>query len=143
MMLCEPDLVRDHDFSFMCLLVHMKYICTLNIGLWGGQVMDHPAVVSILPESICFGTRRYMYRRWASTLRADRTSNTKDMHPLIRSLKDRVAESEDADENTTELGHLLFDAALLESGFVPENAKGFTARVQVRDVCRLSLSASS
>lgn len=52
-------------------------------------------------------------------------------HPLIRGLKERVADSEEVDESTSQLGRVLFESALLESGFVPEDAKSFSVRVQV------------
>jgi len=73
-------------------------------------------------------------------LRARTHTHTHCRHPLIRGLKDAVAEVDDAVEGTpAELGHLLFDAALLESGFVPENYKGFTSRVRVSASARVCL----
>lgn len=94
----------------------------------GPQPFHLPA---IMPDhSACLGQQvSSHYTGWTLDANAQ-TRNCR--HPLIRGLKERVAESDEPEESTTELGHLLFDAALLESGFVPENAKSFTARVQVR-----------
>lgn len=53
-------------------------------------------------------------------------------HPLIVALKDKLsaAESEDTvDDKTVATARLLYEAALLESGFVPEDAKAFSQRM--------------
>eukprot|EP00197_Chlamydomonas_leiostraca_P012972 CAMPEP_0202865410 /NCGR_PEP_ID=MMETSP1391-20130828/5942_1 /ASSEMBLY_ACC=CAM_ASM_000867 /TAXON_ID=1034604 /ORGANISM="Chlamydomonas leiostraca, Strain SAG 11-49" /LENGTH=829 /DNA_ID=CAMNT_0049545253 /DNA_START=106 /DNA_END=2595 /DNA_ORIENTATION=+ len=62
-------------------------------------------------------------------------------HPVIRGLKDKVnALGEDAEE-VTALGKLLYESAMLESGFILEDPKEFTRRVQ--GLVRSSLGVAS
>ncbi|EFJ49245.1 hypothetical protein VOLCADRAFT_80696 [Volvox carteri f. nagariensis] len=52
-------------------------------------------------------------------------------HPLIVALKDKLAAaSEDTvDETTVATARILYETALLESGFIPDDAKSFSQRV--------------
>lgn len=68
--------------------------------------------------------QRQMYMRGQKSLEIN------PRHPLIRELKQKVEEDKESSE-TKELAVLLFETALLESGFVPEDTKGFAKRMQV------------
>ncbi|GLI59667.1 hypothetical protein VaNZ11_001606 [Volvox africanus] len=52
-------------------------------------------------------------------------------HPLVVALKDKLAAATEdtVDENTIASARLLYETALLESGFVPDDAKSFSQRV--------------
>lgn len=52
---------------------------------------------------------------------------------MIRGLKDALpaTEGEEAPEDVSNLARLLYDAALLESGYVPDDPKAFSSRVHV------------
>jgi heat shock protein 90kDa beta len=64
----------------------------------------------------------------ASFMKGQRSLEVNPRHPLVRALKDKV----DADEKAPDaesVGHLLFETALLESGFELDDAKSFSARM--------------
>ncbi|GIL89128.1 hypothetical protein Vretimale_16178 [Volvox reticuliferus] len=52
-------------------------------------------------------------------------------HPLVVALKDKLATATEdtVDETTVATARLLYETALLESGFVPDDAKSFSQRV--------------
>jgi heat shock protein beta len=58
-------------------------------------------------------------------------------HPLIKELKRRV-ESEEADQTTSDLAHVMYDSAVLRSGFALKDSSDFAARVE--RMMRLSLN---
>ena len=60
--------------------------------------------------------------------RSQRTLEINPRHPLIRGLLERVS-ADDADAAAAESAGLLFEAALLESGYALDDAKGFAGRV--------------
>ncbi|GFR49495.1 hypothetical protein Agub_g11413 [Astrephomene gubernaculifera] len=71
-------------------------------------------------------------RPGASFTPTQRTLEINPRHPLIVALKDKLAAaaSEDAvDEATSATARLLYETALLESGFVPDDAKAFSSRM--------------
>ena len=87
-------------------------------------------------SALCAATCMQAFADPARTamMRSQKVLEINPRHPLIRSLKERVAAGEEDEEATAAIGHLLFDSALLESGFAPEDAKKFTARVQARGI---------
>ena len=60
-------------------------------------------------------------------------------HPLIRSLKERVADNEE-DEKAQLIAKSVYDVALLESGFILDEAKDVARRVHLmaRDIMGFS-----
>merc|ERR1712146_363091 len=49
-------------------------------------------------------------------------------HPIIKELKEKQAENEDS-ETTKLIATLLYETALLESGFMVDDTKGFATRM--------------
>ncbi|GBG82260.1 hypothetical protein CBR_g34543 [Chara braunii] len=62
-----------------------------------------------------------------SYMKGRRTLEINPRHPLVKQLKEKVAEDPD-DVNAKASARLMFDAALLESGFLLEEPKDFAAR---------------
>lgn len=58
-------------------------------------------------------------------------------HPLIKELKRRV-ESEEADQTTSDLARVMYDSAVLRSGFALKDSGDFATRVE--RMMRLSLN---
>ena len=57
-----------------------------------------------------------------------KTMEINPRHPIVAELAKRVAESEEDDE-TKNLGWLLYDAAMMQSGFSPDDPKAFAERM--------------
>jgi len=77
----------------------------------------------------------------AQFMRSQKALEINPRHPLIRALKDKVAEDEES-EQAKSIARVLFETALLESGFVPDDTKGFSQRVYslVKDTIGLDKS---
>ena len=60
-----------------------------------------------------------------------RTLEINPRHPLIVALKDKLAAAteETVEESAVATARLLYETALLESGFVPDDAKAFSQRM--------------
>merc|ERR1719223_1763371 len=69
-----------------------------------------------------------------------KTMEINPRHPIVSELAKRVAESED-DEETKNLGWLLYDSALMQSGFTPEDPKAFASRMYTLMKTGLSLDS--
>jgi heat shock protein beta len=69
-----------------------------------------------------------------------KTMEINPRHPIVVELNKRVAESAD-DEETTNLGWLLYDAALMQSGFTPDDPKAFAGRMYALMKTGLSLES--
>lgn len=50
---------------------------------------------------------------------------------MIRALRDKLNAGGEDSEDVKSLAHVLFDAAVLESGYQPDDPKAVTARMQV------------
>lgn len=66
----------------------------------------------------------------ASYMRGRRTLEINPRHPLIKELKS-LFEKDEASESTKNVARLLHESALLESGFTPEDGKGFADRLRI------------
>lgn len=78
----------------------------------------------------------------AGMMRSQKLLEINPGHPLIRGLKDKVsAAGGEASEDAGALARLLYEAAVLESGFQLEDPKAFTQRVQ--SLVRASLGVSA
>lgn len=66
----------------------------------------------------------------ASYMRGQRTLEINPRHPLIKELKS-MTEQDPENEANNIIAKLLYDSALLESGFTPEDGKGFADRLRV------------
>ena len=78
-----------------------------------------------------------------SYMKGKKTLEINPRHPLIKELKNKAAGGPE-DELTRRLGMLLYESALVESGFNLEDVKGFGARMSamVRDTLGVPESAT-
>jgi len=75
-----------------------------------------------------------------SYLVSKKTMEINPRHPIIIELKKRAEESPD-NEDTKDLAHLMYDTALLNSGFQMEDATGFASRMYKLFKAGLSLDS--
>ncbi|XRB05100.1 heat shock protein 90-6 [Pycnococcus provasolii] len=64
----------------------------------------------------------------SSYMKGKRTLEINPRHPLIKALKDKVAENEE-DDTTKALATLMYETALVESGFQSDEPKAFASRM--------------
>merc|ERR1711968_157057 len=75
-----------------------------------------------------------------SYLVSKKTMEINPRHPIIIELKKRAEENPDSDD-TKDLAHLMYDTALLNSGFQMEDATGFASRMYKPFKAGLSLDS--
>jgi heat shock protein beta len=63
-----------------------------------------------------------------SYMKSKKTMEINYLHPIIRSIKEK-SEADDSDQSVTDLANLLFDAALIQSGFSVGEATDFASRI--------------
>lgn len=63
-------------------------------------------------------------------MRGRRSLEINPYHPMIKELKS-LYEKDSSSEETKNLAQLLYDSALLESGFIPDDTKGFAHRLRL------------
>ncbi|CAM6096276.1 unnamed protein product [Calypogeia fissa] len=73
-------------------------------------------------------------------MRGKRTLEINPRHPIIKDLQNKVAENPD-DETARQSAHLIYETALLESGFLLEDPKVFATRVYTVLKDNLDISA--
>merc|ERR1712070_1125874 len=61
-------------------------------------------------------------------MKGRKTLEINPRHPIIKELKEKQAENEDS-ETTKLIATLLYETALLESGFMVDDTKGFATRM--------------
>jgi len=73
-----------------------------------------------------------------------RTLEINPRHPMIRAIRDKVAATGgEASEEVTNLARILFDAAVLESGYLSDNPKAVTQRMQALVSAALGVASDS
>lgn len=65
----------------------------------------------------------------SSYMKGRRTLEINPRHPLIKALKDRLAENGEEDVPTKDLATLVYETALVESGFQSDDPKAFASRM--------------
>ena len=65
----------------------------------------------------------------SSYMKGRRTLEINPRHPLIKALKDRLAENGEEDQPTKDLATLVYETALVESGFQSDDPKAFASRM--------------